>query len=66
MPERFALCCLGVFDSPIYYYVANRLCPVMLFVIKTSPLFSLNLVYYKHYLFQKTSLYPEILGKIGE
>ena len=40
----------------------NRLCLVVLFVGRISPLPSLNLVYYCHYLFQKARLYSGVLN----
>ena len=61
VPKRFILCYLGMFGGPIYFYLANRLYFVMLFTSRISPLLSLSLVFYSHYLFQKGGLYPGVL-----
>ena len=57
VPKRFVLCCQGIFDGPIYHCLANRLCLIVLFIRRISPLLSLSQLFCSHYLFQKASLY---------
>ena len=62
VPKRFVLYCLGMFGSPLYYCLANRLYIIMLFTIIICPLLSIGQVFCSHYLFQKASLCPGVLA----
>ena len=61
VPERFVICYLGMFSSPVYCYLANRLYFITLFIRRVSPLPSLNQVYCCYYLLQKLSLCPGVV-----
>ena len=50
-PRKFVLCCLGIFDGPIYCCFEKRLYLVVLSDRIISPALSLKLVCCSHYLF---------------
>ena len=61
VPVRFVFYCLGMFSSPIQSCFANKLCFIVPFVNKNSPLLGLKLVCCSDYLFQKAGLSPRVL-----
>ena len=60
-PKKFVLCWLELYGNPIYCFLSNRLCLIVVFTTRISPQLSLSQFFCSHYLFQKASFYPRVL-----